>query len=67
MISWKIIIGGVDIPSDASLEKAEYKLHGEEKALFLEFMRSMLQRLPGKRKTAKELFVHPWLNSYLID
>lgn len=55
------------MPNDVSLEKAGHKLQGEEKALFLDFMRSIIQWLPEKRKTAKELFDHPWPNSYSID
>ena len=38
---------------------------GEEKALFLNFVRKMLQWLPEDRETAKELRNDPWLQSGL--
>lgn len=38
------------------------ELAGEEKAQFLDFAASMLQWLPEKRKTAKELLQHPFLD-----
>jgi hypothetical protein len=38
---------------------------GEEKGLFLNFVRKMLQWLPEDRKTAKELREDPWLQSGL--
>lgn len=36
---------------------------GEEKELFLKFVRKMLQWLPEERRTAKELREDPWLQS----
>ena len=51
------------IPQDTSLEKSEERLEeGENKVMFMKFMRSMLQWRPEDRKTAKELFDDPWLN-----
>jgi hypothetical protein len=38
---------------------------GEEKGLFLNFVRKMLQWLPEDRKTAKELREDSWLQSGL--
>jgi len=38
---------------------------GEEKALFISFVRRMLQWLPEDRDTAKELRKDPWLQSGL--
>jgi serine/threonine-protein kinase SRPK3 len=54
---WK---GATEIPS-GSLEVSEIQLEGENKALFLDFMRKMLQWVPEKRQTAKQLLKHPWL------
>ncbi len=56
--NWK---GAIEIPSD-SLEDSEEQLRGENKALFLDFMRKMLQWVPEKRQTAKQLLGHPWLS-----
>lgn len=53
--------GGISIPS-ISLEESEENLKGPDKQLFLEFLRSMLQWVPGERKAAKELD-DPGLNS----
>lgn len=44
-----------------SLEAPEMCPEGEEKVLFLKFLRSMLRWLPEERKTAKELLKDPWL------
>jgi serine/threonine-protein kinase SRPK3 len=52
----------VPIPQDTSLEKSEEYLEGENKVLFMKFMRSMLQWRPEDRKSAGELFEDPWLN-----
>jgi hypothetical protein len=54
---WK---GPVDIPA-MSLEDSEENLEGKNKALFLQFMRKMLQWEPEKRKSARELLEDPWL------
>lgn len=48
------------IPS-ASLETLESRLSGQEKELFLGFIRSMLRWLPEERKTARQLLEDPWL------
>jgi len=48
------------LPS-SSLEAMEENLNGKNKELFLNFIRSMLQWEPEKRKTARELLKHPWL------
>ena len=47
---------------DISLENSEGQLAGENKALFLDFMRKMLQWVPENRQTAKQLLKHAWLN-----
>ncbi|KAH7390748.1 non-specific serine/threonine protein kinase [Phaeosphaeria sp. MPI-PUGE-AT-0046c] len=50
----------VTIPS-ISLEDRISVLEGEEKELFLDFMRSMLRWRPEDRKSATELLTHPWM------
>lgn len=56
--NWK---GAVEIPL-ISLEDSEEQLNGADKALFLDFMRKMLQWVPEKRQTAKQLLSHSWLS-----
>lgn len=55
--NWK---GAVEIP-DISLESSEEQLRGDNKSLFLDLMRKMLQWVPQKRQTAKQLLNHSWL------
>lgn len=45
----------------SSLEDVEENLNGQDKELFLNFVKSMLQWEPEKRKTARELLDDPWL------
>lgn len=40
-------------------------MEGEEKALFVAFVRRMLQWVPEERATARELRDDPWLQSGL--
>ncbi|CAN9335049.1 unnamed protein product [Alternaria alternata] len=51
---------GVTIPK-ISLEERVSVLKGEEKELFLDFIRSMLRWRPEDRKSATELLKHPWM------
>lgn len=51
------------IPEGLSLETSEENLAGENKVMFMKFVRSMLQWRPEDRKTAKELLDDPWLNT----
>ncbi|KAF2453046.1 CMGC protein kinase [Lineolata rhizophorae] len=51
------------IPNNISLSDLILSLEGEDKLLFLDFVGHMLQWLPERRKTAKELLEHPWLAS----
>ncbi|KAL2068572.1 hypothetical protein VTL71DRAFT_14909 [Oculimacula yallundae] len=44
-----------------SLEEEEENLEGDEKLIFLHFLRKMLQWAPEDRKPAKELMEDPWL------
>lgn len=54
------------IPTDVRLEDSVLSLEGEDKRLFLDFMKKMLQWLPEDRKTAKELLGDPWLHEKRI-
>jgi serine/threonine protein kinase len=45
-----------------TLSDSVTSLEGEDKQLFLDFISHMLQWLPEKRSTAKELLAHPWLD-----
>ena len=53
----------IDIPTGVSLELSEEFLEGENKEMFIAFIRGMLQWRPEDRKTAKDLLQDPWLNS----
>ncbi|KFY13968.1 hypothetical protein V492_02940 [Pseudogymnoascus sp. VKM F-4246] len=48
------------LPS-SGLKSAEENLNGKDKELFLNFIKSMLQWEPEKRKTARDLLNVPWL------
>jgi serine/threonine-protein kinase SRPK3 len=50
----------VKIPED-SLEESERNLGGENKALFLAFVRKMMRWRPEERSGAKELLADTWL------
>lgn len=45
----------------SGLEAVEENLEGKDKELFLNFIKSMLQWEPERRKTARELLDDPWL------
>ncbi|KAI9703411.1 MAG: hypothetical protein M1820_005883 [Bogoriella megaspora] len=49
------------IPKNTTLSDSVFSLKREDKQLFLDFVSHMLQWLPERRKTAKELLDHPWL------
>ena len=49
------------IPTDVRLEDSVLSLEEEDKRLFLDFIKKMLQWLPEDRKTAKKLLEDPWL------
>ena len=51
------------VPKKGSLETSEEFLEGEDKEMFLTFMRGMFQWRPEDRKTAKDLLQDPWLNT----
>jgi len=46
--------------SEGNLEDAEKRLEGEEKTLFLNFVRRMLKWKPEERSSAEELLGDPW-------
>jgi len=49
------------IPAAFNLGDSVSTLEGKDKDEFLNFVRKMLQWLPEKRKSAKELLEDPWL------
>jgi len=53
------------IPTKVKLDDCISSMVGEEKELFLSFIRRMLQWAPEDRGTAKELRDDPWLRSGL--
>jgi len=55
----------VPIP-DVGLESSERRLQGEDKKLFLIFMRKMLQWKPEDRADCKGVFFDEWLLADLI-
>ncbi|GAB1194053.1 hypothetical protein APSETT444_003292 [Aspergillus pseudonomiae] len=59
MGQWKAI---VEVPP-YSLEDSEEYLEGENKKMFMQFIRKMLRWDPEERHSARELLSDPWLNS----
>jgi len=59
---WK---GFGEIP-DYSLEDCEVYLEGDNKRLFMSFMRKMLPWEPEKRPTALEMLQDEWLNGPIL-
>ncbi|KAG4436290.1 hypothetical protein IFR05_008230 [Cadophora sp. M221] len=57
--------GGTVIPQ-LSLEESVSALDGETKEQFLNFIRSMLEWLPEKRKEASELLKDPWMAGAIL-
>lgn len=55
------------IQEGRSLDDTITELTGDEKQLFLDFARNMLQWLPEDRKTARELLSHPFFYSVYQD
>lgn len=52
---------------DTSLERMEQRLEGEEKELFLVFMRKMLQWEPEDRQDSEGVYWDEWLLADLIE
>lgn len=57
----------VDKAAAKKLPDTVSELEGAEKETFLDFASSMLQWLPEKRKTARELLQHPFFDSLYRD
>jgi serine/threonine-protein kinase SRPK3 len=53
--------GAAEVPK-LNLEEVEKRLDGEEKKLFLDFVRKMLKWKPEERSSAKDLLDDLWLN-----
>ncbi|PIA97368.1 SRSF protein kinase 2 [Cercospora beticola] len=60
---WK---GGIEIPEDMTLEAAEQRLQGEEKAQFLNLMRKTLQWRPEDRCSIEDIYLDEWMMADLI-
>lgn len=59
-----IFNAGIEIPPGRSLEDIETTLEGsEDREQFMQLMRKMVQWLPERRSTAKELLSDPWLKA----
>jgi len=43
------------------MEDEEENLQGEDKTMFLRFLKKMIQWVPEDRRSAKELMEDPWL------
>jgi serine/threonine protein kinase len=54
---WKVAI---EVPR-CSLEDSEEYLEGENKKMFMQFVRKMLRWDPEERQSARELLTDPWL------
>ncbi|KAK2736308.1 hypothetical protein FQN55_001694 [Onygenales sp. PD_40] len=52
---------------DINLEKLEQRLTGDDKDLFLHFVKRMLCWMPEQRPTAEEAIFDPWLMEGLFD
>ncbi|QPG96452.1 hypothetical protein C2857_004238 [Epichloe festucae Fl1] len=57
-------IASTPIPAQ-SLESREIKLEGEEKELFLKFVRKVLRWLPEDRASAEDLYQNEFLNGFI--
>ena len=50
------------IPHDFNMRDSVRSIEGKDKEQFLNFVRKMLQWLPEKRESARELLEDPWLS-----
>lgn len=48
-------------PTIFNFENMLVQMHGEDKKMFIEFIKRMLKWDPEERSTAKELLQDPWL------
>ncbi|KAL5362040.1 kinase-like protein [Aspergillus floccosus] len=51
------------VPSHFSFESTLSKFNGEEKRMFINFVKRMIKWTPEERSTAKELLQDPWLHN----
>lgn len=49
------------VPEGFSFEGSINQIHGEDKKMFIEFVKRMIKWSPHERSTAWELFKDPWL------
>ncbi|KAH1270733.1 hypothetical protein KXX33_007158 [Aspergillus fumigatus] len=56
---WNVAI---EVPH-CSLEDSEEYLEGENKKMFMQFVRKMLRWDPEERQSARELLTDPWLTN----
>ena len=54
--------GLAEIP-DVSFEESELYLEGQNRDMFIQFVRKMVTWDPDERQTASELLEDPWLSS----
>jgi hypothetical protein len=53
----------MEIPTKFSLENSISKISGEDKRMFLTFVKRMLKWEPKDRSTAQDLLDDPWLRA----
>lgn len=55
------------MPATFNFENLIKNIHGDDKTLFIRFVRRMIKWRPEERSTAKELLEDPWLYADLDD
>lgn len=53
----------MEVPTKFSLENSINKISGEDKRMFLKFVKRMLIWQPKDRSTARDLLDDPWLTA----
>ncbi|KNG79982.1 protein kinase [Aspergillus nomiae NRRL 13137] len=48
-------------PTDFNFQSLLKNIHGDDKTMFIEFVKRMIKWRPEERSTAKELLQDPWL------
>ena len=49
------------VPANFGFDTVINNIHGEDKRMFIEFVKRMIKWRPEERSTAKELINDPWL------
>lgn len=49
------------VPTNFNFDTVINNIHGEDKRMFIEFVKRMIKWRPEERSTAKELLDDPWL------